>query len=187
MKCCAPWLRLEPLGAMTAASFIDVLRLLIRRLTPTAACGSPSPPAFHDFVHQRGESASPPCSGRESFFTTVCFSPVFCIDQQTGFGPAVGGYPPDHPKALFHRVKIKILFSHPSTYFWVGEENKASRAWIKAQKYVASCFLPSKLRTQRFWFLGDTQGARFSDVRTTSHLFVILFPLRHMEKPFVAK
>ena len=100
MKCCVPWLRLEPLGAMTAASFIDVLRLLIRRLTPTTACGSPSPPAFHDFVHQRGESASPPCSGRESFFTTVCFSPVFCIDQQTGFGPAVGGYPPDHPKAL---------------------------------------------------------------------------------------
>ena len=27
-------------------------------------------------------------------------------------------------------MKIKILFSHPSTYFWVGEENKASRAWI---------------------------------------------------------
>ena len=31
-------------GTMTAASFIDVLRLLIRRLTPTTACGSPSPP-----------------------------------------------------------------------------------------------------------------------------------------------
>ena len=28
-------------------------------------------------------------------------------------------------------MKIKFLFSHPSTYFWVGEENKASRAWIK--------------------------------------------------------
>ena len=112
LKCCVPWLRLEPLGAMTAASFIDVLRLLIRRLTPTTACGSPSPPAFHDFVHQRGESASPPCSGRESFFTTVCFSPVFCIDQQTGFGPAVGGYPPDHPKALIQGChKTKRLFS----------------------------------------------------------------------------
>ena len=44
-------------------SFIDLLRLLIR---PTTACGSPSPPAFHDFVHQRGERASPSCTGRES-------------------------------------------------------------------------------------------------------------------------
>ena len=47
-------------------SFIDLLRLLIRQLTPTTACGSPSPPAFHDFVHQRGERASPSCTGRES-------------------------------------------------------------------------------------------------------------------------
>ena len=51
---------------MTASSFIDALRLLIRRLTPTTACGSPSPPAFHDFVHQRRERASPSCTSRES-------------------------------------------------------------------------------------------------------------------------
>ena len=35
-------------------------------------------------------------------------------------------------------------------------------------------FLPSKLHTQRFWFLEDTQGARFYDMHgTTLHLFVI--------------
>ena len=43
-----------------------------------------------------------------SLFLPLCaFSPVFCIDQQTGFGPAVGGYPPDHPKALFSTKKKK--------------------------------------------------------------------------------
>ena len=52
-------------------SFIDLLRLLIRQLTPTTACGSPSPPAFHDFVHQRGKRASPSCTGRESRAATA--------------------------------------------------------------------------------------------------------------------
>ena len=46
-------------------------------------------------------------------------------------------------------------------------------------------FLPSKLHTQRFWFLGDTQGARFYDKHgTTLHLFVILFPMQYMDKRF---
>ena len=39
--------------------------------------------------------------------------------------------------------------------------------------------------TQRFWFLGDTQGAGFYDMHgTTLHLFVILFPVQYMEKRF---
>ena len=46
-------------------------------------------------------------------------------------------------------------------------------------------FLPSKLHTQRFWFLGDTQGVRFYDKHgTTLHLFVILFPVQYTEKRF---
>ena len=50
---------------------------------------------------------------------------------------------------------------------------------------VVLFFLPSKLHTQRFWFLGDTQGARFYDKHgTTLHLFVILFPVQYMEKRF---
>ena len=59
LKCCAPWLRQEPLGALTALSYINVLRLLIR-LTLTMDCGSLSPPAFHDFVHQKEEAPHPP-------------------------------------------------------------------------------------------------------------------------------
>ena len=36
-----------------------------------------------------------------------------------------------------------------------------------------------------FWFLGDTQGARFYDKHgTTLHLFVMLFPVQYMEKRF---
>ena len=36
-----------------------------------------------------------------------------------------------------------------------------------------------------FWFLGDTQGARFYDMHgTTLHLFVMLFPVQYMEKRF---
>ena len=39
--------------------------------------------------------------------------------------------------------------------------------------------------TTLFWFLGDTQGARFYDKHgTTLHLFVILFPVQYMEKRF---
>ena len=39
--------------------------------------------------------------------------------------------------------------------------------------------------TTLFWFLGDTQGARFYDKHgTTLHLFVMLFPVQYMEKRF---
>ena len=39
--------------------------------------------------------------------------------------------------------------------------------------------------TTLFWFLGDTQGARFYDKHgTTLHLFVILFPVQYREKRF---
>ena len=39
--------------------------------------------------------------------------------------------------------------------------------------------------TTLFWFLGDTQGARFYDMHgTTLHLFVMLFPVQYMEKHF---
>ena len=37
LKCCVPWLRQEPMGAMTAVSFVNVLRLLIIR-APSAWC-----------------------------------------------------------------------------------------------------------------------------------------------------
>ena len=56
---------------------------------------------------------------------------------------------------------------------------------IKEKNRTTLFFLPSKLHTQRFWFLGDTQGARFYDKHgTTLHLFVILFPVQYMEKRF---
>ena len=49
-------------------------------------------------------------------------------------------------------------------------------------------FLPSKLHTQRFWFLEDTQGAGFYDTHgTTLHLFVILFPVQYMGKRFAVE
>ena len=39
--------------------------------------------------------------------------------------------------------------------------------------------------TTLFWFLGDTQGARFYGKHgTTLHLFVMLFPVQYMEKRF---
>ena len=46
--------------------FYRCTEVIDKRLTPTTACGSPSPPAFHDFVHQRGERASSSCTDRES-------------------------------------------------------------------------------------------------------------------------
>ena len=50
-------------------------------------------------------------------------------------------------------------------------------------------FLPSKLHTQRFWFLEDTQGARFYDMHgTTLHLFVIyIVSVQYMRKRFASK
>ena len=116
------------LGCMTAASFIHVLRLLIRSLTLPAACGSPSHPrTFHDFVHQRGESASPLCTGRESharsgrFYGGKARGPNHVIDESPDnkareknfFSPFFGWSPweaktPNPAESPEYRTKKKV-------------------------------------------------------------------------------
>ena len=66
LEMCVPWLRQEPLGALTTFSYINVLRLLIR-LTPTMDRDSLSPPAFYDFVHQREEAPHLPALAATAF------------------------------------------------------------------------------------------------------------------------
>ena len=70
--------------------------------------------------------------------------------------------------------------------------NKKSQKTTFLRWHMPSCggrnfIFPSfkTTHTTLFWFLGDTQGARFYDKHgTTLHLFVILFPVQYMEKRF---
>ena len=70
----------------------------------------------------------------------------------------------------------------------IGKVGHAKKFALRFYTKLLLFFLPSKLHTQRFWFLEDTQGARFYDMHgTTLHLFVILFPVQYMRKRFASK
>ena len=59
----------------------------------------------------------------------------------------------------------------------MGEENKASRAWINI--FIFPSFKTTHTTLLVFW---ETQGAGFYDKHgTTLHLFVMLFPAIHGE------
>ena len=75
----------------------------------------------------------------------------------------------------------KHLFLRPSGN--CGVKLPSTHAPFTTKDFIFPSFKTT--HTTLFWFLGDTQGARFYDKHgTTLHLFVILFPVQYMEKRF---
>ena len=57
--------------------------------------------------------------------------------------------------------------------------------YVKSSCFICFLYFSFLQNFTRFWFLGDTQGARFYDMHGTAlHLFVILFSAQYMEKRF---